>query len=494
MVKSDFISVLLSLNSEEFQSFCHLIRKGEIRLQNQPRLLIEDLEKSHPEWSRLQPRLRNNNLDKQELKTLHLHLDKREIYRRIFPNKEFHDQTLRNLISKAFKALKTYISEYIEEEEKELEKRYMLTRFYLERGLLKQYKKELKALEASLEKHPESFHKSEYQQKISELKLEYRVKNRVPDASFGQLLRDTRITFALKMLQIQVAMVSSARALGRKANFTELQQLLTILNHWKIGNDPRICAWTMLANLEIKGKHKKQEEFKEVIDFFEKNSQHFPPEDHKQLNLGLYNLLVRSKRSPGSANHQEIFRIWKGMHEAGILVDQKGISQHHLICTVVAGIRVKNYCWVRAFLKNCRGNINGEEADKVENLAKLLLDFYTDHDYARILREASKLHFSATKYELRLRVLISMALFCMGEYAQVEKKYETMRKYIPGREDMDTQVLQAYLAFFRELKNIALTRWAGKKITARYKEKLADSLVAEKNWILEIVGEMVPAD
>lgn len=492
----EFITLFTSLHDSEYAELTHFLENEEASIQPQTRQFLLMMQKTASFWQKRVKELQEGLKESETLRSAGLHaasstdlcLDlKHELFQAFFQEPNYNDQKLRNLLAKSNRSLKRFITDRIIPDHKNsVDFELTQARFYLERGLDSLFKKTIRSLKKGL---AEGSSNSEVYFEIMELETEYRVRHNLPELNHQSLFEVVQSHYSLQLIKIGVAMLSARRVKGIPVTQQDMSRLTTILRSAELSQDPRLRYWKEILKVELNLLPLSVETLSELKNLLSSLREHLNRDEQKMMYLVLYNLFIRLKRSDTRSMHDHIFEIWEYLNESDLLRSDGVIHQHHFLCAVIAGTRLKKTEWVANFIQIHKDKLHGEESASVFTLANAWYLYFLTDNTDQIKKMLNNLQFRQTRYELRKRSLFAMLVYDSGDFNYLETLYERERKFTRDREGISDSAKKAYSNFYRILNGLGLARQNNKQPPVHYLEEIERASIVEKQWLKQKIDQ-----
>jgi len=230
--------------------------------------------------------------------------------------------------------------------------------------------------------------------------------------------------------------------------------------------------------------------FYELKDFLLSEKQSFDKEELTILYTHLINYCIHKKINVGkSAFFQNLFSIYKDSLITEVIFIGNEINFNHYKNIITVGVQIKEFEWVENFIQIYTPKLPKAHQDNAltYNLAKV---YFSKKDYQKVIELLREVEYKNLIYALGGKLMLLKTYYELDEIAALDSLIDSFRIYLRRNRTISKDVRQQYmnvLKFVKKLSGLAPYNKAGlEKVTKEIHECKA---LADKNWILEKVGE-----
>lgn len=429
MHKTSIISILKSLNKTELKEFDKFIISPYFN--NQPSLsrFYEDIKKFYPEFT-------------------HKKLERELVFQRLYPGKQFSDDTIRRLSSDLKKVLDDFIY-YKASETMPAEAGFLKVSEYIKRGLIKEAEKELEQIDKQLTKSPLIGHgyihnKLEHENLLIQMMLQ---KNR-QDLAVKNFFNETeylvynfilRLTYSVHNLRVNKLIFNSS-----ENQFTEefissidFERILRLASGPQgINRAMRIYLLALQNNIN----ETEEKYFFELKELLPAVINDFTPYERYSIYQIAEALCWRKMELIDRERYRrELFELNRQRMENGVYSpDGKNMRLMLYRQALMTSLQVKEFDWAERFAAEYSSRLPAGIKDSMQKFAEAHILFEKE-EYERSLSLVSKIDFEifTLKYDLRnllMRIYIELnymeeAISLIDSYKRFIKNNKNVSEY-----------------------------------------------------------------
>lgn len=426
------------------------------------------------------------------------------IYKKIYPGRQFNKQVMWNLVSELEKLSREFILQLAFRENK-LERFIMTFDELLKRNLDKQNLKEINMFEKNLESEkmgPGYF----YALRIMEdNKSEYwhTVMGR-QDRSYESIVNVTEYFFLNFLcesssqvwdLHILKKMYNPGERTAASYDFFKTIDFKKIAEYaedkgYKYAPVLRFYYNKIMCALD----EGDEIYFTEMKEFFEANSSLFDFKEQNNTIVTLANYCANKMRLGNEYYFRVLFDINKMRLEKGIGTQGNRKINKALYHQVVRNALALNEIeWAEKFIKEYTPKLVQEVQKTMKALALGYL-YFVKEDYRKALSHINNVEFIDVRDKLHVRILSAKSYYQLDETELLMHYIDSSRHFISSTEAIDEETREAYLGFFKHIEKLTLCK-ARSDNTALEKLKInaendKSLRLRHKNWFLEKIHEI----
>jgi hypothetical protein len=419
-------------------------------------------------------------------------LNKKVVWKKLFPGKKFKDIKLRRLSSDLTQLVFQFMYyESLKEEPQHQQIRLMdvmnqkkLDKHF--RGLHRQFEKEMEAF--PWQNAPFHF----YQFRAEEVRQSFLER---PGLPFDDLSSLEQADYHLDCYYFSKKLKHYCDALGYESFLSlkaELSQAGRLLEHVRQGpylNVPAIKAYylvaTMLSNPE------EEKHFFRLQDFLKKHAGLFPPKELKTLYTHLNNYCIIKKINAGQSEFFEhLFANYQLMLAHGLMLDEDQMAAQDYKNIITVGLQVKAYDWVEKFIQEYTDKlpVSKQENALTYNLAKV---YFAQKKYDKVIEQLREVAHNNHIYALGGKQILLKTYYETDEFLPLDSLIQSFRAYLRRNRVISKDVRDQYLNFLRFLKKLSYLDPYHKDKMEKLRKDIQDcNSVAQRSWLLEKINEL----
>lgn len=415
--------------------------------------------------------------------------NKKTIFKVLYPNKQYRDIDLRMILSKTYQLLTKFVAiQEVQNENQntfEWQMKAALNLNYLDfaKDILKNWKKTIVSLP--------KFSDSCFQSQMKYAEYEYYVQSkqigaakRVAALNFDSLNQATDHYFILKKLKHFIGQLNYQSMVKSDIQLSFLAEIETYINS-KLELPAAIPIY--YAVMQLYQQFDNEANFYTLRELLQENIQHFENEEGRELYLHLQNFCIRKVNKGDQSFLQTLYDIYFEMVANETIYENNTLSQWTYKNVVSAGLRLKDYKGVSKFItdQNKKLEPKFQETAFAFNQANLL---FSTQKYQESIFLLQSINTGDVFYLLGSKVLLAKAYYELDETDALQSLMESFKKLLTRKKLLTPRHILTHSNFLKVLKKLmSCTKQKAPDLKLKL-QQLAS--VAERNWLLEKVGEI----
>ena len=425
-----------------------------------------------------------------------LSLDRKYIFKKLFPKDTFDEQKLHNIQSYLKKLFHRFLAfEHLEsldyhEQLLTVESSFANNRFDLLKNRAKQ-------LEKSLSKHP--YHDSNYYY------VNYRLQNllgyysghyedRARTVTFNKMLSSLDKFYIIEKLKNCCHLTANMMLINTKYEFLFLEELLLFIKeHWEefYTNDLSIILYyTILLSLREEENTAHYLQLKEMVA---SKINYLSPDEKGDLYTFTYNYCIVKINAGNSEYRRELFQLYKQGLKSGMLLVKGILSEWNYKNITTLGCNLEEFEWTEDFIQEYKDMLPAHRKDNAYNYNLAYL-YCEKRLYNEALSVLLHVQFTDIKYHLSTSFLLLRTYYELKDTEALLSLIETFRIYVIRNRKMTTDQKRSYTNFLRFAKKLVLLKHHSSTYSKKgLEEKLGNlkskiestSNVINRVWLLE---------
>lgn len=386
-------------------------------------------------------------------------LERRKVYRRLYPKRRYHEQTIHNLLSSLMKLYQKFLAaENLEkgtftQELATLQEAHDINQFDLFTNRAHQLKKKLK-------KHhhrDEDFHQASYQVNLLEGYYIASYMDRSDSKQLQKMLDHLDIYYIISKLRNCCQLTANMMLMNTQYDFHFLEPLLNYIKKgWdKYGAEPSIeLYYTILLSLR---EEDNPEPYTRLKDIMANKLDQLSPDERIDLYQFSNNFCIRQINSGRQQYQRELFDLYKQGLRNRLLLNNNLLSEWAYKNIVTLGCKLKEFSWTENFIQEWKEKLPGHRQENAYkyNLANL---YYNKQMYEETLSTLHQVQFTDVKYHLNYNFLLLRTYYAMHDTEALLSLIETFRIYVIRNRKMTTEQKRGYTNFLRFAKKLVLLK------------------------------------
>lgn len=476
MINNILVELLRSFSNVELRQFEDFINSPSFNKKTAVVNLFNYLKNFHPQFD-----------DREEL-------DRRNIYRKLYPGKSYNYGIIKNIIyelnllGEKFLEIKSFSENRLEQI------RHLLAEL-TDRKLNKAFKKNLKKADYLLEHGTKDDLYFRNKMDIELLKFNFHIKNvsRTEKPKFDLLAGDYLISYFLtKFFKINYNNLVSRVNFGIFQDIRFLDEVLTYIQKTP-EIDPIILLYYYSFMLMYKEDETSYREFKKLVK--EQTTNLARKEQFNSFN-NLLNYCYGKIISGDWSYYKELFDIYNEMIANKIITSAESdyFDAVHFRLAAETGIKLKKFGWVKQFIKQYSNKLHPKLKSNEINIA--LANYYLmkkNYDSAQKYLAQTRLYTAYDK--VYIYIIQSMLHYETGQFENLLSEVDAIRHFISNDKILWIENRKSFLKYVRYLNDLVKLKIKEPSDSRSSIRKLEESLISEigileKGWLLEKMKEL----
>ena len=465
MQKSKFIRLLETLDKKECKEFEHYLQ-GLHQKQATAIKIFDYIQKRHPNYETLES-------------------DKKKILSKVFPGQDQAAKYLSNSLHDLFRILNDFLL-WKKITRKSSSRNFLLLEVYRERKIenlfLAQLKENFKQLQK--EKKGDWFYLKELSLHHFRFFNGYRHKLKNPIKALQQCIDSLDLFFLLTKLKYSCEFFNQSNILKDQNDY---QFILPLPLNNTIDQKKLPVLFSLyrkMLQLITKGK---EEDFDHLMKSFYQNLDKISRNDKANIAGYLINYAISKVRMGQMQFRKNIFSLYQTSLDEKLIIEDGIISTTAFINIVIAGCKLKEFDWLKTFLKNYGSNLNRSSRQDVVKLSQAYI-LFEKKQFEKVIDLFQLVNSNTMDINFRAK---SLKLRCYYEYFGQEEitiQYiKSFENYLNRHKKSHPKSIKAYRNSLKFLKVLFRKKYDSEDL----KQKIKDSQnIYFKDWLLEKVEEV----
>jgi len=410
-------------------------------------------------------------------------LDKTVVFPLIFPDEEFDDAKMRQVMHFLLKSTEEFLT-YQELTENEVQSHLALSKVYRKRKLNKLFKKNIRTLEKLQKKAPfrnRDYFDQEYliqQENYAYLSAFKRISLNLQEVS------DTLdLTFLTDKLRQSVFMLSHQTVYKNEYEIGLLDEVLAYVeSKQELLDIPAIAmyyfGYKALTNRE------EEHYFNQLKSQLIEKAHFFPHSEIRDIYLMAINYCIGRMNAGEAAFIREAFELYQIGYERKILIENEQVSRVTFLNSITIALRLGEFTWVEQFIENFQHYLEERYRESFVRFSLARLNFERKN-YDEAMQLLVQVEFDDILFNLNARTMLLKMYYEQDEFDALDSLLGSTNTYLQRKKVMGYHKSN-YKNIIRFTKK--LTRINPFEKTER--EKLQQQIeeanpLTEKRWLLE---------
>ena len=294
------------------------------------------------------------------------------------------------------------------------------------------------------------------------------------------------LAFVAEKLKNACGLVSRQRVLRTDLDMGMLPYVLDyIRSRPKLLEHPAVAVY-FYGYLAL-SEPKEDAHFFALKDHLARSAEQFPVQELRDVYLLAINFCIHRINLREEAYLREVFELYKNGLVTGVFLDNGQISRFTYTNIALAGLRLREFDWVYAFLQNYREKLSEQQRQGAYafNLAR----YYCERgDYAQAMPLLLEMDFDDVLHNLTAKAMLAKMYYETDASTALDSLLASLGAYLRRKRQVSEQQRAAYQNFIRLLRRLETTPKHEKAaIVALQAEVQETALVAEKDWLLRML-------
>jgi len=420
-----------------------------------------------------------NNVKKEETE-----LNNKVLFEAVFPNDKFEVQKLHYVNSYLLKVMEQFFA-WTEWQTEEKEQQSFLLRAYRKRNMNRHFDRVLLKLESRERKvtlRNRAFFLKRYQRLIEKVKADSGKRSaNIP----LQALSDAQdVSFIIEKLYNACTILSHQAVVKKEYDTGLLKPMLDYLENSPWLEEPAIAIYYYSYQaLASKGDASFFERLKSLL---QEGASSFTSNELKDHYLIAINFCIRKVNQGDQVFLREAFELYKSGLEAEVFYENGELSRWTYNNMVVAGLRLKEFDWVRNFIFKEAERLPAKirEENKNQNLAHY---FYEIKDYDQAMQLLIRTDYDNVLHNMFGKMLLAKMYYELKEQSALDNLLMSFKAYIQRKKGLGYHKTN-YLNFIKYTKRLTTINFFDKTALEKLKIQMSEEqYLVERKWLLERV-------
>lgn len=401
-----------------------------------------------------------------------------------FLSQDYKDKRLRYMMSFLLQQVKQYLI-WKTVEENEVQQQQFLLKQLRERKLNKAFEQEVKKTNQLLNK--EGKKNVDYYYEKYQLDLErheyFETRSRGEALPIKDVAENFSVFSIANTLKWQCNIITHKSVLLKEYDDSFFQKILIEIQNGWYNDIPTIMIYYQIYQALTTQKIEFYEKLKSLInehfDLFSKN-------EIRDMLLLAINFCIK-KLNQGKATYlSEIFGWYKKGFELGVFIKNGELSRFTYNNVVIAGLKLKEYDWIRDFMENHKKYIDKTYQHDTYYF-NLALWYQYQNQFDEVLELLLKVSFKDVLHNLHAKQLMLKIYYKMGAFSTLESLLGSIKVYLHRQKQLGYH-RQNYLKLIRYIKKLIQLNPHDKVAKMKLREEIEnEKSLLDKRWFLEVL-------
>lgn len=471
MLNSKLISILKTFSAREVSAFERLVDSSFFNVNADVSALFGLLKKQFPVLNEKK-------------------LEKKTVYKNLFPGKRYNEQKLRYVMTDLTRLLEEYLIQK-QFSENEMLKKHLLLQSLNERDLDKYFLQQIGDAYSIQNKTP--FRHSVYYERqtmLEEDSYSYtsRKDNRSIDSSLQSLVDNIDIHYLTKKLKYSCEIINRMNVLKVNYNISFLDNTLEFLKQNTFSHVPAITVYfQVLLTLRDSENENHYIKLKTIL------AQHidkFPNSELRDIYGFIQNYCIRQINFGNNTYLRELFENYKILLEKEIIIENGSLAQFDFKNIVATALRQDEFKWTENFIQKYSHLLSADFRKNAinYNLARL---HYSKKQYRDALRLLLAVEFTDVYYHLDSKSLLLRIYYDLEDWEPLLSLFNTFKIYLKRNKLISEYQRTTYTNLVKFVRKLARIKMGSKLPLEKVKQEIEQvKQIADLTWLQSKVEEL----
>ena len=420
-----------------------------------------------------------SNLDKEDVQ-----LNTKVLFTAVFPNEKFEVQKLHYVNSYLLKVIERFFA-WTEWQNEEKEQQSYLLRAYRKRNMNRHFDRVLLKLEAREGKQAlrnRAFFLTKYQRLIEKVKADSG--KRSANIPLQELSDAQDVSFIIEKLYNACTILSHQAVVKKEYDTGLLKPMLVYLENSKWLEEPAIAIY--YYSYQALSSEGDSAFFERLKSLLQEGVTSFTSNELKDHYLIAINFCIRQVNQGNHSFLREAFELYRSGLAAEVFYENGELSRWTYNNIVVAGLRLKEFDWVKDFIFNEADRLpaSSREDDKNHNLAYY---YYEVKDYDQAMQLLVRVEFDNVLHNMFGKMLLAKMYYELKETSALDNLLLSFKTYIQRKKGLGYHKTN-YLNFIKYTKRLTTINFYDKAALDKLRQKIEEEpYLVVRDWLLERV-------
>lgn len=411
-------------------------------------------------------------------------LEKEVVWRAVFPQDDFDDARMRQVMYFLLKAIEDYLA-FTELRKDEVHIQTVLLKVYRTRQLEKPFKM---TLEAARKRQKESPYRNSVflrEQHVLEQELYYYLgsRKRSDEVNLQETSDALDLAYFADKLQIGCRMLAH-QTVYKKAMYDlrQLENTLAYVEQQNLLKEPAIAVY--YYGFKALTERENETHFANLERIIFENGSLFPMAELRELYLLAINYCISRINAGIESYLRKSFEFYKEGFSKGILIENNLVTRISFGNAVSNAIKIKEFAWVEEFIEKFTPYLEEKSRESTVhfNLARL---YFEKKDYVKAQQLLLKFDYDDILLNLVAKTMLLKIYYEEEEYSAFESLLESMRTYLQRKDAVSANHRIVYKNLFTVMRRLIHLNPFSKTQKDKFRELVLNTNpLLEKEWLL----------
>ena len=475
------INTLKSLSKRELTKFQEYVHSPFFNKHEKQVLLVDYVAKYYPDFSSSK-------------------LDKKTVFKYLFPKLSYRESKMNNCISDLLKLLESYLA-YTEWQKNELIVQRNLMVHLFEKRLDKHFQRILKSIRRSI-KQQNLFDTDHYLLLYNIEKDEdlYNIFNNEyqKEIHLQRSVDNLDRYYFVNKLKMACEMVNRQNIVKIQFDLHFLEELLTYIENQfeRFQKTPEVLIY--YAILQTLTQSKEESHYPKLIALLDEHAEKFYPQDAIEMYAYAQNYCIKKINNGQDDYLSELFKLYKQLLEKQLLIKNDTLEERHYKNIVTVSLRLNEFDWTKHFIYQYKEYLLESIRENAfqYNLASM---YYEQKNYDDALQLLNTVEFTNVMYYLDSKSMLLKIYYDLDESGPLFSLIDAVNIYLKRSKTVAKYQNTIYHNLFRFTKRAYKIKeqmpYSAKEKNQKDFKKLQELIhknpeIANKKWLFDKVNEL----
>ena len=471
MINSKLIALLRTFDAKTLNRFSEFLKSPYFNKKTDLEKLFKNLKKTLKAEDRAE------------------NLDRKVVFRSLFPEKEYTEKGFNHLISELFSKAEEFLRHENIKGGTFLPVEFDLLEYYMDHQLDKHYQYHYSKLAQKVNQESSNqiflhFYKSTLAEIADQQFL--KKKERKYDKNLQAASDALDVFYMAKKLKYLCGMLDRNQEISERyvPRFKEEARFIFKTNRELVKIPYLRLYYALFLAIENDKEPDYFRQFKEEI--FSSSKTSIDQEELKNLYFFGINYCLRKFRQGNKSFAKDLMEFYQSGIEEGVLLENGRISPWTFKNMVKLGLGLNRFDWTKHFIEHYSGLLPGKMREDALNFNLAELHYY-QKDYEKALQFLNQVKFSDLYYSLNVKEMLIKIYFEQGETQVLDSLLQSFETFLRRKTNIPKNTRMPYMNFIKMVSLLRKYKAIGKSNMVR-REVEKTKVLAAKTWLLKQVA------
>ncbi len=417
------------------------------------------------------------------------YLDRKLVFKEIYPKTPFNDKQFGYVMSFLFQNIKTYLS-YCEFQTTPLKEEVYLSRTLRKRGLSRIFEKELNLAQKALKEQSErnvDYHLNQYLFQYEKCQLISAQKRKVTK-DYEVLSEELTTYFVANILKLSCMLINMGLMSTKEYSMILLEEALKMIEKENYSTVPSISVYYNIYKSMTAENHKPY--FYELRRLATAHGTCFPTSELTDIYLCMVNYCIKVINKGNMDFVREGFEVYKEGLSQSAFLENDTISKFTYKNIVSMGCSIKEFEYVETFMHDYKEKISIVDREAVFNY-NLAFFYFKKPDYNKAMELLLTATFDDLYYDLDARRMLMIMYYELDEFDALSSLLDSFKNFIYRHKELGYRS-EIYLNLIRLTKRLVQLNKFDKTAVAALKKDVEEAEnLPDRKWLLEQLDKLL---